>query len=91
MPSRNEPTVWLSLSKTLFVLGIFAQVAFIVRVIYPYAGYDLLRDTPYIEQTKPITESSDGLTLRHIYHHGAGQPGPRARRLDITSPCVHGN
>ncbi|KAF2270976.1 autophagy related lipase-like protein Atg15 [Lojkania enalia] len=27
----------------------------------------------------------DGLRLRHVFHHGAGQPGPRARRLDVTS------
>ncbi|KAH7409829.1 hypothetical protein DE146DRAFT_674681 [Phaeosphaeria sp. MPI-PUGE-AT-0046c] len=29
-----------------------------------------------------------GLTLRHVFHHGAGQPGPRARRLDITADRV---
>ncbi|KAH7091450.1 autophagy related lipase-like protein Atg15 [Paraphoma chrysanthemicola] len=28
--------------------------------------------------------AASGLTLRHIFHHGAGQLGPRARRLDIT-------
>lgn len=34
--------------------------------------------------------------LRHVFHHGAGHPGPRARRLDITSErelhaAAHGN
>ncbi|KAF2184765.1 alpha/beta-hydrolase, partial [Zopfia rhizophila CBS 207.26] len=26
-----------------------------------------------------------GLQLRHVFHHGAGQLGPRARRLDVTA------
>jgi lipase ATG15 len=32
--------------------------------------------------------ASGGLSLRHVLHHGAGQRGPRARRLDITQERV---
>lgn len=34
------------------------------------------------------TLGSNGLKLRHVFHHGAGQPGPRARRLDISSTRI---
>jgi lipase ATG15 len=86
MPPRNASTGFgLYLSNTFLILGIFAQVAFIVVVQCSYAGYAPFRDTPHIGQTKPTTKTSDGLTLRHVFHHGAGQPGPRARRLDITA------
>jgi lipase ATG15 len=27
----------------------------------------------------------ESLKLRHVFHHGAGKPGPRARRLDISA------
>jgi lipase ATG15 len=85
MPSRNKPFVWLPIAKTLFVIGILAQVAFLVNILYPYASCELPRDTPNVVPNNSAIKSPNGLTLRHIIHHGAGQPGPRARRLDITS------
>jgi lipase ATG15 len=88
MPPRNKPTIWLLVAKSLFVLGIFAQVAFLVNFLYPHASFELPRATPHVGQSHSANNSPNspnGLTLRHIIHHGAGQPGPRARRLDITS------
>jgi lipase ATG15 len=85
MPPRNKPSVWLPIAKTLFVIGILAQVAFLVNILYPYASCELPRDTPNVVPNNSAIKSPNGLTLRHIIHHGAGQPGPRARRLDITS------
>jgi lipase ATG15 len=80
MPTR-KPTA-------LILLLVLAQAAFIFAVRSPFAGYAAFRDTPHIEQKKPDTKAANGLTLRHIFHHGAGQPGPRARRLDITAERV---
>jgi lipase ATG15 len=72
----------------LILLCIFAQVAFVVALTSPFAGYAAFRNTPHIEQKKPNSKAAHGLTLRHVFHHGAGQPGPRARRLDITAKRV---
>lgn len=62
-----------------------------------YVGYDPL-STRHLPQPAlsshndvpgfPSTLGSDGLRLRHVFHHGAGQPGPKARRLDISSDRI---
>ncbi|ORX98680.1 Alpha/Beta hydrolase protein [Clohesyomyces aquaticus] len=38
-----------------------------------------------------IVPGGHGLRLRHIFQHGAGQRGPRARRLDISPANVFAN
>jgi lipase ATG15 len=80
MPTRK--------TTTLVLLLVLAQAAFIFAIRLPFAGYTAFHDTPHIEQKKPNTKAANGLTLRHVFHHGAGQPGPRARRLDITAERV---
>ncbi|KAF2467157.1 autophagy related lipase-like protein Atg15 [Lindgomyces ingoldianus] len=37
------------------------------------------------QQAPPASSHRHGLRLRHVLHHGAGQPGPRARRLDVSA------
>tara|TARA_R110002003_G_scaffold251_4_gene17799 strand:+ start:10373 stop:12052 length:1680 start_codon:yes stop_codon:yes gene_type:complete len=74
--------------KYILVLTLFAQAAFFVGGSCSWARYGVFRDTPRIEQTRSTSQATNGLTLRHIFHHGAGQPGPRARRLDITAKRV---
>ncbi|PVI06476.1 autophagy related lipase-like protein Atg15, partial [Periconia macrospinosa] len=51
----------------------------------PATGYDLFKSRhPSSIATSDDGVKSSSLQLRHIIHHGAGKPGPRARRLDIT-------
>ncbi|KAF2823137.1 autophagy related lipase-like protein Atg15 [Ophiobolus disseminans] len=89
MPSHTgTKTFWSYFSNTLLVLCIIAQVAFFVGVLCSFAGYDKFRDALQTVQAKPVNKATHGVTLRHIFHHGAGQPGPRARRLDITADRV---
>jgi lipase ATG15 len=73
---------------TYFILYVFAQVATIAAALSPFAGIKPFRDTPQIEHSRSINQHTNGVTLRHIFHHGAGQPGPRARRLDITADRI---
>jgi lipase ATG15 len=67
---------------------ILAQVASIVAALSSFTGLNVLRDAPRLDNTKPTIKAANGVTLRHVFHHGAGQPGPRARRLDITANRV---
>ncbi len=67
-------------------MGILAQITVLGGILWSYVGD---RDPAPIAQAPTLnTLESDGFTLRHIFHHGAGQPGPRARRLDITADRV---
>lgn len=72
----------------LSVLHILALAAYLPAALSLFAGYEVLDETPRLQHAKPISNTPRGLTLRHVFHHGAGQPGPRARRLDITADRV---
>lgn len=79
---------WTAISKSLFAFGIFAQVAVLLLILGSYLN-------PYPSTSSPLPDGNivtvsrnEGLTLRHVIHHGAGQPGPRARRLDVTADRV---
>lgn len=74
--------------STFLAFRFFALVAFIVSVVAYSSSHDTFESTPQLERDKPNSRTSKGLTLRHIFHHGASQPGPRARRLDITAHRV---
>ncbi|KAH5682958.1 hypothetical protein HBI60_113950 [Parastagonospora nodorum] len=65
----------------IILLFYLAQVASIVAASSCFAGFGAF-GRPCDVNSEP---AANGVTLRHIFHHGAGQPGPRARRLDITA------
>jgi lipase ATG15 len=63
----------------------FAQVALLAG-IWIYASYGLPRGSPTIAEAVSVaTPKPSGFTLKHLIQHGAGQPGPRALRLDVNS------
>lgn len=84
---RSRQT-WAKFSKLLFVVGIFAQVAILLAILGSYLGFYTRNVSPHPGREITSASENDGLTLRHIIHHGAGQPGPRARRLDVTANKV---
>ncbi|RYF33674.1 MAG: hypothetical protein EOO38_30020 [Cytophagaceae bacterium] len=89
MQPRSSPSnISFSFAKYILVLTVFAQAAFFVIVSCSWTRFGSSRDTPRIEQSKATASAPNGLTLRHIFHHGAGQPGPRARRLDISAERI---
>ncbi|KAF3010694.1 putative lipase atg15 [Curvularia kusanoi] len=79
---------WITVSKSLFTIGIFVQVAILLLILGSYL--DLYPSNISPLSTSEVTQLSydGGVTLRHVFHHGAGQPGPRARRLDVTADRV---
>jgi len=79
MSSYNAPSTSSYVNKSIIFIA-----SVVGLTLWFSAGRNLFRDTR-IAQYEPITTTAHGVTLRHIFHHGAGQPGPRARRLDITS------
>lgn len=93
MPPR---ALWNSSSRLLIAIAIIGQALFFVGLLCSYAGYDVFGarhqpppvSTSQHDDLKSSNLGSDGVKLRHIFHHGAGQPGPRARRLDISSGRV---
>ncbi|KAH7378331.1 autophagy related lipase-like protein Atg15 [Pyrenochaeta sp. MPI-SDFR-AT-0127] len=81
-PTRN---LWITVPRFLFFFGVLAQVAIVAFIISPLPASSLFRSSTQIAQaTTRKTSEPDILTLRHLFHHGAGQDGPRARRLDVT-------
>ncbi|KAF2795673.1 autophagy related lipase-like protein Atg15 [Melanomma pulvis-pyrius CBS 109.77] len=93
MPSH---AFWKTFTKSLVYLAVFVQLTYIAGVVSSAFGYSLFRHPR--QQTSPPSLSTQHdvlklpgissrsvLTLRQVFHHGGGQPGPRARRLDITS------
>ncbi|KAL5391049.1 hypothetical protein DPSP01_001540 [Paraphaeosphaeria sporulosa] len=87
MPQR---AYWNS-SRLVITLSFVSQALFLVGLLF--AGYYVVgaRPPPASAQQhvlKTANIASDGVRLRHVFHHGAGQPGPRARRLDISSERV---
>lgn len=85
---RSRQT-WVTISKSLFVVGIFAQVAILLAILGSYVGSSYPSSTLPPPGREPAQVSNiNGLTLRHVFHHGAGQLGPRARRLDVTADKV---
>jgi lipase ATG15 len=87
-PYAQDSQVWYNVSKALFVVGICTQVAFLLGVLSPFAAFNLFRASPSLGQTNLTPKASGGHTLRHVFHHGAGQPGPRARRLDVKADRI---
>lgn len=95
MPQR---AYWNSLSRLLITLAFTGQVLLLTGLLFSssVAGFQLLgaRHRPPPEASTPNNAlkttrlATDGVKLRHVFHHGAGQPGPRARRLDISSERV---
>jgi lipase ATG15 len=75
-------------SSTFSACRVLAQVALLGGILwiasclwYPVQDSLDVANATLIAKPRPTT----GFTLRHLLHHGAGQPGPRARRLDITT------
>ncbi|KAF2030961.1 alpha/beta-hydrolase, partial [Setomelanomma holmii] len=88
MRLRTTPiNICIISANYLLVITVFAQAALFIGVSCSWAP-GVFRDTPRIEQPRPTTNVANGVTLRHIFHHGAGQAGPRARRLDITTEQI---
>ena len=83
--SERSRQTWTAVSKSLFVVGIFAQVAILLLILGSYFGFYPSNVSPLPDRKVAQLSGYDGLTLRHVIHHGAGQPGPRARRLDVTA------
>src|SRR5690242_342997 len=79
---------WIAISKSLFAFGIFAQVAVLLLILGSYLNLYPSNTLPLSDRGAASVSSSEGLVLRHVIHHGAGQPGPRARRLDVTADRV---
>ncbi|KAI4622189.1 hypothetical protein J4E83_004929 [Alternaria metachromatica] len=72
-------------STILFAFGVFAQVALLACIFWTYTSYGNPREpTALAETTTKISSRPNGFTLRHLLDHGAGRPGPRARRFDVT-------
>src|SRR5687767_9269169 len=79
---------WATISKSLFVVGIFAQAAILLLILGSYLDVYPFNNSPLPDGEVAQLSSDGDLTLRHVIHHGAGQPGPRARRLDVTADRV---
>ncbi|KAF1848710.1 autophagy related lipase-like protein Atg15 [Cucurbitaria berberidis CBS 394.84] len=86
MPSHAQMrSFWTTFSRVLFIIGTLAQVALLAVIFRSYAGDDVSGAATPVADAAPVAKSkSSGFTLRHLFHHGAGIPGPRARRLDVT-------
>lgn len=78
--SRGRP------SSSLFAIGILVQVALIAGIFWAYTSFGHSRGSTALADAAAISSSArpNGFTLRHVIDHGAGQPGPRARRFDVT-------
>jgi len=87
LPTHNSSRIS---SRTLFLLGIIAQVVFFTVIFRSYSDdYDVFSGTaPVAPATVLDRPPGNDFTLRHLFHHGAGQPGPRALRLDVTSDRI---
>lgn len=88
MLSDGSLQPWATISKSLFIIGIFAQVAILLVISGTYFGFiPYSTSAPLAFEATRVSGSGD-LVLRQVIHHGAGQPGPRARRLDVTADRV---
>jgi lipase ATG15 len=63
----------------------FAQVALLAGLFWIYASDGLPGSPTIAEAVSVATPKPSGFTLKHLIQHGAGQPGPRALRLDVNS------
>jgi lipase ATG15 len=86
-PSTQPSRPIRSLKNTILALILITPAAFVVTLLWYSSADDGSRATPRITETD-IKTAPGRVTLRHIFHHGAGQPGPRARRLDVTADRV---
>jgi lipase ATG15 len=93
---------WKPFAQFLVFVSIVAQITFFAALLGSFVGFDLFHyarqpaqsssqgDAKHSSLDIASLSGRDGVKLRQILHHGAGQPGPRARRLDITpETAVH--
>lgn len=81
----KQRSTWITFPRTLFIIGIFAQVVFLAFLFRSYGSASSTSvPAPLAQAARPAEDNSRVLTLRHVLHHGAGQPGPRAVKFDIT-------
>ncbi|EOA84689.1 putative lipase atg15 [Exserohilum turcicum] len=73
-------------SFSLFTVGVLAQIALVATIFWAYTNFGHPRGSTALADTAALTTSPrpSGFTLRHVIDHGAGRPGPRARRFDVT-------
>ena len=88
---------WKTFTKSLICVALLAQLTYIAGVVSSSFGYSLFHHhrqqsspPPSLSIPQDVLKTPDFskpsvLSLRQVFHHGAGQSGPRARRLDITS------
>ncbi|KAH7126648.1 autophagy related lipase-like protein Atg15 [Dendryphion nanum] len=83
--------IYRFVARGTIYLVVLAQLAFFTLLLSSFFGHNLLpsrkaqhSSSIQIGISNIQTLRNDGLTLRHVLHHGVGRPGPRARRLDIT-------
>jgi lipase ATG15 len=91
MPAQAR---WTFTTYFSIIIVVITQILVIEGTLFSVTGFDVPRTRqqapPSLSQQHDDLKSqtdlrSEGLSLRHVFHHGAGQRGPRARRLDITS------
>lgn len=89
--------LWKRFFQSLLTVAFLAQIFFVGSVLSSFADYNILHSRqpspPSLPQQKDDVKTADslrshGLRLRNVFHYGAGKPGPRARRLDITSERI---
>ncbi|KAF2106492.1 Alpha/Beta hydrolase protein [Lophiotrema nucula] len=86
--------LWNFFTRLLFFFVLLIPAALVVLRLsasagsYDAAAYLPLQASAASHQRPCLNAQSasqhEGLVLRHVFQHGAGQPGPRARRLDIS-------
>jgi lipase ATG15 len=77
---------WMHFPQRLS-FAVLVQLVCISAIVITAAGNDLSgsrRQPPTDGLRTQDVVPSNSLRLRHVIHHGAGKPGPRSRRLDIT-------
>jgi lipase ATG15 len=73
-------------SRALYAFGVLAQLA-LLAIIWIYVSDGVPRGATTLADAALISRNSkpNGFTLKHLIQHGAGQPGPRALRLDVNA------
>lgn len=86
--SERSRHTWTIVSKTTYIVGIFVQAVILLLILGSYFGLHPFNNSQLPDREVAQIPGNDGLRLRHIFHHGAGQAGPRARRLDVTADRI---
>ncbi|EUC49609.1 hypothetical protein COCMIDRAFT_84053 [Bipolaris oryzae ATCC 44560] len=73
-------------SRSLLAVGILVQFALIAGIFWAYTGFGHSRGSTALADAATTNSSPrpNSFRLRHVINHGVGQPGPRARRFDVT-------